>query len=195
MFLFCFIPSNKHGCLMYRSFMSLWITFVPPTASSIMSKLPEYFISLYLFMISSMPLHTEECMISWKKNNMVQIPTQEQLGSGCSELCPSEFFSRNLPGWRFYNLHGQLIPIFDCHHSEFFFLASSSDFPCRDSCPLWLVSYCSAPLRKAWLFLLCHYVAEDSNKMPPWISQPLFIRHVSQPPTTLMACWISVSFS
>lgn len=49
MFLFCFIPSNKHGCLMYRSFKSFWITFVPPTASSIMSKLPElFYLSLFV---------------------------------------------------------------------------------------------------------------------------------------------------
>lgn len=49
MFLFCFIPSNKHGCLTYRSFKSFWITFVPPTASSIMSKLPElFYLSLFV---------------------------------------------------------------------------------------------------------------------------------------------------
>lgn len=78
---------------MYRSFMSLWITFVPPTASSIMSKLPELFY-LSLFVNDFKHAFTYRGMydLMKKKNNIVQIPTQEQLGSGCSEPCPSEFF-------------------------------------------------------------------------------------------------------
>lgn len=130
MFLFCFIPSNKHGCLMYRSFMSLWITFVPPTASSIMSKLPELFY-LSLFVNDFKHAFTYRGMydlikkkITWSKS-----PRRNNLGQVAQSRAQVSFFNRNIPGWRFYNLRGQLIPIFDCHHSEFFFPCIQFRFP------------------------------------------------------------------
>lgn len=144
MFLFCFIPSNKHGCLTYRSFKSFWITFVPPTASSIMSKLPELFY-LSLFVNDFKHAFTYRGMYDLnkkKKKTWSKSPRRNNLGQVAQSCAQVSFFNRNIPGWRFYNLRGQLIPIFDCHHSDFFFslypvqISDVMTHALCDSCPI-----------------------------------------------------------